>query len=87
MTNDHIPKNGKPSTEDKQHIDDISKEINERLEEFGTIIFRCLGKETGSTFSKVTFERSEKGISVTATDNQMIGYYCDPPGVCQEQPC
>ena len=94
MTNDNNLKNGKPSVEDKQHLDVLSKEINERLDEFSSIIFKSLGKETGSTLSKVSFERSEKGIRAAAEvivddpDNEMtLGYYCDPPGVCQTTPC
>jgi hypothetical protein len=86
MTNDNNPKGIKPSTEDKQRLDILSKEINERLEEFGSIIFKTLRTKTPNNLSEVSFERSKKGYRAkVAEENGYTGpivYYCDPPGIC-----
>ncbi|MGC1132847.1 MAG: hypothetical protein WA941_08490, partial [Nitrososphaeraceae archaeon] len=80
-----------PSVEDKQRLDILSKEINERLEEFGNIIFKTLANKTENKVSKVSFERSELGnmaVSVVKKDPNAMpeivggGCYRDPPGVC-----
>jgi len=93
MTTDTNSKDIKPSGEDKQRLDILLKEINERLDEFSSIIFKTLTKRTDNTLSKVSFERSEKGNNVEAVavvkdpDNFDVGYYCDPPGICKSDPC
>lgn len=78
--------------EDKQRLDTLSKEINEKLDEFSSIIFKTLTKKTDNTLDQISFERSSKGINVKATprvieEDFQVGYYCDPPGVCQVDPC
>ena len=98
MANDTKPVNIKPSMEDKQRLDTLSKEISERLDEFSSIISKTFTKKTDNTLNKISFERSRKGITVSAEPipviieeggppKEVVGYYCDPPGICQTTPC
>jgi hypothetical protein len=72
----------KPTVEDKQRLDILSKEIDERLEEFGNIILKTLAIKTDS---KVTFEKKSDGGNVIVVEPGpvvILGRYCDPPGMC-----
>jgi hypothetical protein len=82
------------SSEDKRQLDNLSKEINERLEVFGKIVMKTLGRSTNNPLTEFSFVKSDKSLSVRCAEvvqgpeeEFTVGYYCDPPGICSTQPC
>jgi hypothetical protein len=92
MTNGKSPE-VKPIVEDKQRLDILSKEINERLEEFSNIISKTLAIKTDNKVNNLAFEKkSDGGTTVVVTVEPVIIrppgiYWCDPPGICKASPC
>lgn len=90
---DEATSNGKPlSGSDRVKMRMIQKEMKANADAIGSIIGRTLGKRL-TPVKKITLiinpDRGTMSAQIVdpELDDILLGYYCDPPGVCQENPC
>ncbi|MBL7793808.1 MAG: hypothetical protein JNK77_15880 [Saprospiraceae bacterium] len=84
-------KSQKWSKEEKEKMDVLQNEVIRKIEEIATITGRLLGKKlspVGKFEVNINENRTETSGKVTPLDDELvIGYYCDPPGICSTDPC
>jgi hypothetical protein len=81
----------KLTKEDKARVDVLQDEVIGRIDEIGMITGRLLGKKLspiGKFEMSISENRTETKGKVTPLDDELVvGYYCDPPGICTPEPC